>query len=128
MNRHQVFGQRLLPLLCCWLALVGVGVSPAAFAQESEPATIVVQLHPDGELTIDGAPTTQTGPERRFQTPALAIGKQFHYVLKATWNEKGHPESVGGSFGDDQVRSLLGHDRGVRESPRRTAARRSWGC
>jgi uncharacterized protein (TIGR03000 family) len=95
MNRHQVINNRLPLWLCCWLAVLGTGsVAPASLARESEPVVMVVQLHPDAELTIDGNATTQTGPERRFQSPPLVAGKKFTYVLKATWNEGGKAHTI----------------------------------
>jgi uncharacterized protein (TIGR03000 family) len=47
------------------------------------PATIRVSLPADAKLTIDDTPTTSTSESRRFVSPDLNVGKDFHYTLKA---------------------------------------------
>jgi uncharacterized protein (TIGR03000 family) len=47
------------------------------------PATIIVTLPADAKLLVDGNATTSTSTVRRFTTPELAPGREFHYQLKA---------------------------------------------
>jgi uncharacterized protein (TIGR03000 family) len=48
------------------------------------PATILVSLPADAQLTFDDARTTSTSSERTFVTPNLQPGTEYHYTLKAT--------------------------------------------
>jgi uncharacterized protein (TIGR03000 family) len=50
-----------------------------------------VRVPGDAILWFDGVPTTQTGPEREFVTPALTPDKEFVYDLKARWIQSGQP-------------------------------------
>ncbi len=43
----------------------------------------------DAELFFDGTATMQRGPERTFVTPALVVGKKYHYEVVAKWNQGG---------------------------------------
>jgi outer membrane protein assembly factor BamB len=56
---------------------------------EEIPATLRVLLPADAVLTIDEAPTRQTGPERRFITPPLMPGKTYSYTLRWTYEDHG---------------------------------------
>jgi uncharacterized protein (TIGR03000 family) len=47
------------------------------------PATIVVSLPAEAKLLIDDHATTSTSTLRRFASPPLEPGKEFHYTLKA---------------------------------------------
>jgi uncharacterized protein (TIGR03000 family) len=49
----------------------------------SAPASIVVSLPADARLTVDDTVTKSASATRRFATPALESGKEFHYTLKA---------------------------------------------
>jgi uncharacterized protein (TIGR03000 family) len=58
---------------------------------DPQPALVNVEVPPNAEVWIDGAPTTQAGPTRAFQSPPLAAGKTYHYVVRARWKEGGGP-------------------------------------
>jgi uncharacterized protein (TIGR03000 family) len=47
------------------------------------PATIVVSLPADARLTIDDRPTTSKSELRTFVSPALPVGNDYSYTLKA---------------------------------------------
>jgi uncharacterized protein (TIGR03000 family) len=70
-------------------AVVGVGLwglfrsEALAATLAGAPATIVVRLPSDARLIVDGAATKSTSGLRRFITPPLARGKDFHYVFQA---------------------------------------------
>jgi uncharacterized protein (TIGR03000 family) len=49
----------------------------------SAPATIVLSLPADAQLTIDGAATTSASASRTFLTPELAPATDFVYTLSA---------------------------------------------
>lgn len=66
----------------CYGMSAGYGMAVAS-ADTEAPATIVVSLPEDATLSIDDSPTTSTSGQRTFVSPALAAGKDFHYVLKA---------------------------------------------
>jgi uncharacterized protein (TIGR03000 family) len=53
------------------------------------PAVVCVQVPSNAELWFDGARTEQVGPSRNFQSPPLAGGRTFHYVVRARWTENG---------------------------------------
>jgi len=63
--------------------------SKPAKATAGIPATVVVHLPADARLTIDGQATTSTAAERRFVSPPLAAGQDFHYTFKAEFNKDG---------------------------------------
>jgi uncharacterized protein (TIGR03000 family) len=80
-----------------WLsvALFLAALPPARAAEEApDKATLVVKLPAAAALTIDGAATKQTGPERTFISPKLEPGKTYVYGLKATWDEGGKLRTV----------------------------------
>jgi uncharacterized protein (TIGR03000 family) len=53
------------------------------------PATIVVNVPADAKLMIDDYVARSTSAERTFVSPALPSGKEFHYTLKAEFNDNG---------------------------------------
>jgi uncharacterized protein (TIGR03000 family) len=55
------------------------------------PATIIVSLPADANLTIDDAATTSTAAVRVFTSPTLPLGQEFHYTLKAEYLRDGKP-------------------------------------
>ena len=50
---------------------------------QAAPATLTVTLPAEAKLTIDGNATRSTTGTRTFVTPALALGQEFSYTLKA---------------------------------------------
>lgn len=57
----------------------------------SAPATIIVNLPADAQLTFDGEQTRSTSSRRVFVTPELSPGADFAYVLKAEVMKDGKP-------------------------------------
>jgi uncharacterized protein (TIGR03000 family) len=58
------------------------------------PATIIVSLPADATLKIDDAVTSSTSSRRIFTSPALPMGREFHYTLKAEYSRDGKPVAV----------------------------------
>jgi uncharacterized protein (TIGR03000 family) len=55
------------------------------------PATILVSLPAEAQLTVDDHVTTSTSATRRFVSPALPRGQEFHYTLTAKITRDGKP-------------------------------------
>ena len=51
--------------------------------------TVIVPA--DADVFIDGAPMTQTGTERIFNSPPLEKGYRYSYTIRARWTEDGSP-------------------------------------
>jgi uncharacterized protein (TIGR03000 family) len=63
---------------------------PRSWGQaEVKPATLVVQVAADARLEIEGDKTQQTGEVRRFQSPPLAVDRDYTYTFRATWIQAG---------------------------------------
>ncbi|MCC6419593.1 MAG: TIGR03000 domain-containing protein, partial [Gemmataceae bacterium] len=60
-------------------------------AQLQAPATIVVSVPADATVTIDGNNTNSTSAVRRFVSPTLPTGREFHYTLTAEVIRNGNP-------------------------------------
>jgi uncharacterized protein (TIGR03000 family) len=54
-----------------------------------DKAEIEVRLPANAELWLDGAPTTQRGAMRTFETPPLQVGQVFTYEFRARWMQDG---------------------------------------
>jgi uncharacterized protein (TIGR03000 family) len=52
-------------------------------ARGEAPATIVVRLPADAQLTVDGSPTRSTEAVRTLISPPLQPGKAYQYTLRA---------------------------------------------
>jgi uncharacterized protein (TIGR03000 family) len=82
-------------LLAAWCAVIlaprALGRPQGAAAPGQAPAEIKVVVPADVELVFDGDPTRQRGTERRFTSPPLDIGRTYHYVILARWNQAGTP-------------------------------------
>ena len=52
---------------------------------------MVVNVPPDADVFFEGSPTTQTGPQRVFTSPALPPGQEFTYDIEAQWAANGQP-------------------------------------
>jgi uncharacterized protein (TIGR03000 family) len=72
-------------LFACCLAAGAQDAPPAGTA----PVEITVVVPADAKVFFDGAPTVQTGTERRFVSPPLEVGRNRHYVVLARWQEGG---------------------------------------
>jgi uncharacterized protein (TIGR03000 family) len=86
-KKVRVRGSLALVLL---VLFVGSPKGPVQ-AQADDTASLTILVPADAELMIDGARTTQTGKERRFNTPALPAGKKYVYVVRARWQQDGKP-------------------------------------
>jgi uncharacterized protein (TIGR03000 family) len=85
----------MLPVLAlAGLALLAPNPRLAAQETESKEALLTVTIPASAELLVDGVKTKQTGEVRRFQSPALPVGKRFVYKLKATWKDDAGKEVV----------------------------------
>jgi uncharacterized protein (TIGR03000 family) len=58
------------------------------------PATIVLSLPADAQVTLDGVVTTSTSASRTFVTPDLTPGTEFVYTLSAKIVRDGETRSV----------------------------------
>jgi len=59
-------------------------------AVSQQVATMVVLLpRADAQVWFDGAPTTQQGMERTFNSPPLISGGTYTYTIRARWMENG---------------------------------------
>jgi uncharacterized protein (TIGR03000 family) len=54
-------------------------------------ATVQVEVPANAALWFDGVQTKQTGARRTFHTPPLERGHNYHYDVKARWEENGKP-------------------------------------
>jgi uncharacterized protein (TIGR03000 family) len=56
------------------------------------PASVVVELPADAKLVIDDHLTQSMSEVRRFVSPPLPPGKDYHYTLKAEIVREGKPQ------------------------------------
>jgi uncharacterized protein (TIGR03000 family) len=61
-----------------------------ATAEPDTSAHITVNVPEGARLWFEGKLTTSTGPIRYFHSPPLTPGSQYHYKVRASWNENGH--------------------------------------
>ena len=67
-------------------------VSGGAAGADADTTSIVqVEVPADAMLWFDGVPTKQTGALRTFHTPPLERGHNYHYDVKARWENNGKP-------------------------------------
>jgi uncharacterized protein (TIGR03000 family) len=52
-------------------------------------ARITVRVPANAEVWFDETKTTSTGSDREYQTPALQLGHQYAYQVRARWMENG---------------------------------------
>jgi uncharacterized protein (TIGR03000 family) len=55
----------------------------------SSRATLIVHLPANARLFVDGKPTRSTSSVRRFFSPPLEAGQNYHYDLRAEMNRDG---------------------------------------
>jgi uncharacterized protein (TIGR03000 family) len=67
------------------LSLLAAAPALGQAQERPEPAFILVRLYPNARLTVSGELTLQVGAVRRFRSPPLQPGKEYHYTLTATW-------------------------------------------
>jgi uncharacterized protein (TIGR03000 family) len=56
---------------------------------EEKPVLLEIRAAPDAKLEIEGDKTRQTGEVRRFQSPPIAVDRDYSYTLLATWKQAG---------------------------------------
>jgi uncharacterized protein (TIGR03000 family) len=61
--------------------------------QRERQAVVVVRVHPEATLTVDGKETRQTGERRRFVSPPLGPGKKYTYTFVAEWMPRNNYET-----------------------------------
>lgn len=80
-----------LPLLVALIA------APALWSQapdqQERRASVIVHVHADAKLTVDGKATEQRGSRRSFVSPPLDKGKKFVYTFVAEWMPRNNYES-----------------------------------
>jgi uncharacterized protein (TIGR03000 family) len=74
------------------------GVSQATYQPQVQSTTptdntsfVTVHVPANAKVWFDGAETTASGAVREFKSPPLTPGANYHYEVKATWNENGKP-------------------------------------
>jgi uncharacterized protein (TIGR03000 family) len=83
----------IVPVLVGLALLAGNPRLPSQEA-ETKAATLTVYIPANAELLVEGVKTKQTGEVRKFQSPALPVGKRYVYKLKATWKDESGKEIV----------------------------------
>jgi uncharacterized protein (TIGR03000 family) len=63
----------------------------SSFYSGPQESSARIQIHcpPDATVYFDGERTTQQGELRRFVTPSLEPGQDYHYEIRAVWDENG---------------------------------------
>jgi uncharacterized protein (TIGR03000 family) len=62
-------------------------------AQQDTRATIVIRVHPEATLKVEGKTTQTTGERRRFVSPPLEQGKRYVYTFVAEWMPRNNYET-----------------------------------
>lgn len=65
------------------------GLTPDAPGLAPAPATLEVHLPAHAELWIQGRKMSQSGTERRFESPSLEPGSSYVYNVRARWTAHG---------------------------------------
>jgi uncharacterized protein (TIGR03000 family) len=89
-----VGARRWLPAALGLLVLVCVWGNAALADSQEKPIRLVIRLPENAQLYIDGRPTRLTGPERVFESPAVLVGKTYHYAIKGVWKTRDGQEVV----------------------------------
>ena len=66
-----------------------MGLRTATLAPATGTASVRVRLPADARLSFEGVPMAATGPDRLFESPALAQGQTYRYDIRAVWDENG---------------------------------------
>lgn len=69
------------------------GLTPAPTRAQEKAVTLIVRVPADAQVEVQGQKTKQTGAVRRFDSPPLAVGRDYTYTLKATWKEAGQEKT-----------------------------------
>jgi len=62
--------------------------------QMNDRAMIRVHVAPDAQVSIDGSPTQQTGPDRLYVTPQLEGQGNYSYKVTARWRDQNGQEQT----------------------------------
>lgn len=54
-------------------------------------AHVTIQVPADAQLWVNGVLTSPTGPIRYLDSPPLAPGVAYQYLVQASWNQNGNP-------------------------------------
>lgn len=84
-----VYSSYATPVLVSNAPLVSTTQSMYYDPAASNRATLIVHLPANARLLVDGKPTTSTSSVRRFYTPPLEAGENYHYDLRAEMNRNG---------------------------------------
>lgn len=83
-----------LPWLAAGFLVLALPLASSAQEPRSSPVLIYVTVPADAKLSVNGAPTKQTGKERRLITPPLKFGEQGTYTLTASFKKDGKEVKV----------------------------------
>jgi len=106
-----------------------------AFPSGDRPAGITLRVPAGARFFFDGDTTRQTGAVRRFVSPPLPPGPDYHYAVRVAWKEGGQSvtqtrrltvhagDQVNLSFGQDRVTQVPASEaRGTRAAKAAPAA------
>ncbi len=79
----------LAPALFVAALLATASAQPPKRPPAQAKAEITVLVPADAEVFFDGGATAQKGAERRFLSPPLEVGKEYHYTVRARWTQDG---------------------------------------
>ncbi len=109
MLRHLSLGWFGLAYVCFL-----VTSAPAGDQEEGQRATLRVRLPADAKLIVDGQETKQTGTLRRFYSPPLKPGANYHYTFEWTYRKNGdtvkRTKKISVRAGDDKEVDLREED------------------
>jgi uncharacterized protein (TIGR03000 family) len=90
----------------CYAYDGGAPYSGMMVAADTQAATLIVSLPANATLMVDEYRTTSTSSERVFSTPALKVGQEYHYTLKADLNGRSITRQVAVRAGETTRVSL----------------------
>jgi uncharacterized protein (TIGR03000 family) len=61
--------------------------------QQENRATVIIRVHPEATLTVEGKATRQRGERRTFVSPPLEPGKKYSYTFVAEWMPRNNYET-----------------------------------
>src|SRR5207244_2713301 len=63
--------------------------APTAQLPKESPVRIHLRVPSDAKIWFDGSPTYQTGTDRTFESPPVAIGAEYVYQIRIQWKQDG---------------------------------------
>jgi uncharacterized protein (TIGR03000 family) len=81
-----------IALLLFAVLIVAPALWSQAPAQPDTRATVLIKVHPEATLTVEGKETQATGERRRFVSPPLQPGKKYVYTFVAEWMPRNNYE------------------------------------